>query len=110
MSIASEDLARRIRALIGHRAGIIEKRMFGGVGFMLAGNMLAGVTGRGELMVRVTPGAADEALTRGAHPLTMGRRPMKGFVGVAAAAVSSDEALSDWLDWAERYVRTLPPK
>jgi hypothetical protein len=110
MSAASEELARRIRALIGQQPGMAEKHMFGGVGFMLDGNMVAGVTANGDLMVRVAPDAGAEALVRGAYVMKMGERPMKGFVGVPAAAVAADTALSDWLAWSEQYVRTLPPK
>lgn len=111
MSAASDALASRIRDLIGNKPGLVEKKMFGGTGFMLDGNMVAGTTAKGLLMVRVDPQGQAAALKRtGAIPIEMGTHTMKGFIGVAPEAIETAADLSAWLDWSGEYVRTLPPK
>ncbi|MCF1743152.1 TfoX/Sxy family protein [Paradevosia shaoguanensis] len=111
MSAASDEMAARIRAILGARPDVVEKKMFGGVGFMLNGNMLAGSTAKGALMVRVSPEGLDTALARpGASVMHMGDKPMKGFISVADEGIETDEALADWLAFSEGYVRTLPAK
>jgi TfoX/Sxy family transcriptional regulator of competence genes len=111
MSAEADELADRIRALIGHNPGITEKKMFGGYGFMLRGNMVAGATSKGVLMVRVTPGDEDTVLSRpGAMPLSMGERTMKGFIGVTDDAIADEDGLREWIDYSWHYVATMPPK
>ena len=111
MSIASDETADRIRAIIGHRPGMIEKKMFGGVCFMLHGNMLCGSMKAGELLIRVGPDQHEAALARaGAEPMHMGERTMSGFISVAQDAIEDKDALADWIAFAEPYVRSLPPK
>jgi TfoX/Sxy family transcriptional regulator of competence genes len=111
MSAEADELADRIRAVIGHRPGVTEKKMFGGYGFMLNGNMVAGTTSKGALMVRVAPGEEAAALARpGAFAMTMGERTMKGFIGVTDDAIADEDGLREWIDYSERYVRTMPPK
>ena len=78
-----EELAERIRTLLGDRAGLTEKKMFGGLGFMLNGNMLIGTTAKGGLLVRVDPERIDEILTKpGAYRMHMGPKVMTGFIAV----------------------------
>lgn len=111
MSPDVQKMADRIRAVIGTKSGITEKKMFGGVGFMLNGNMLAGVTKDGTPMIRIDPARQEEAARRtGAMQLRMGERQMTGFLGVAKQAIADDAVLADWIAFAEAYVKTLPPK
>lgn len=111
MSMASDDLAERIRALIGNRPGYAEMRMFGGHGFLLHGNMIAGAMSTGALLLRVGAALHAEAKSRpGAAPMVHGGREMTGFVEVDGDAVEDEEALAGWLAYAEGFVGTLPPK
>jgi len=109
-SEAAGELASRIRALIGHQPGVTETRMFGGFGFMLYGNMVAGATKTGSLLARVGSRYEEALLRPGAHPMQMGSREMKGFVEVTDEGIDTDEALRDWLTFSEAFVKTLPPK
>ena len=111
MSAAAEDLAARIRAILGPRPDIVEKRMMGGVAFMLDGNMLVGPLKGGGLLARVGKPNYEAALKRpGAGPMTFTGRPMSGFVEVNDDGIETDEALASWIAYAETFVRTLPPK
>jgi len=104
----ADDLVDRLRAAIPAR-GRTEKRMFGGVGFMLDGNMIAG-TFRDALLVRVGKERNAEALRRpGARPMEMRGRPMDGYVMVDRT-VLDDKALADWIALARAYVLSLPSK
>ncbi|MFB7865798.1 MULTISPECIES: TfoX/Sxy family protein [unclassified Streptomyces] len=105
-----EGLAERIRARLAGDPAITEKRMFGGIAFLCAGNMAVGVTGD-DLMVRVGPDATDDALSRpGARLFDMTGRPMRGWVVVDAAAVAEDAALAEWVDRGRAFAAGLPPK
>jgi TfoX/Sxy family transcriptional regulator of competence genes len=111
VSEASQELTERIRALIGHKPGVTEKRMFGGAGFMLFGNMVAGAMSSGALLMRVGPDNHEAAKTRpGAHAMHQGGKEMKGFIEVTDEGIEDDEALKDWIDYAWAFVKTLPPK
>ncbi len=111
MSAASEELADRIRAIIGHRPGVTEKKMFGGFGFMLNGNMVVGAMKSGALLMRVGPERFDEACRRpGAAPMVMGERRMKGFVEVTDEGIEDDDALKDSIAYAWTFAETLPAK
>ncbi len=111
MSAASDAMAERIRMALGPRPDIEEKKMFGGVGFMLAGNMMVGVSAKGALMVRVDPDEIDTTLARpGAKQMRMGERVMKGFITVDEDAIAEATDFVAWLNDAERFVRTLPAK
>lgn len=111
MSEASEELADRIRALISHRPGVTEKRMFGGVGFMLHGNMIVGAMSTGQLLARVDRSEHEAAKARpGAHPMIQGGREMVGFILVTDEGIEDEDALRDWVGYCEAYVKTLPPK
>jgi TfoX/Sxy family transcriptional regulator of competence genes len=107
-AIAIDDLVARLRAAIPAR-GRTEKRMFGGVGFMLDGNMVAG-TFRNALLVRVGKERNAEALRRpGARPMEMRGRPLDGYVMVDRSSLNG-KALADWIGLARAYVQTLPAK
>ncbi|MFZ0014918.1 MAG: TfoX/Sxy family protein [Acidimicrobiia bacterium] len=105
-----QRLADDIRARIGSRSDITEREMFGGIAFMVNGNMAVGVSGD-ELMVRVGKEAHDEAVARpGAHVFDMSGRPMRGWLKVGADGMSSDAELQSWIDQGLAYAGALPPK
>lgn len=109
MSSASDAMGDRIRPLLP--TGLVEKKMFGGIGFMLNGNMAVGTTAKGELLVRIDPDKQAEALGRpGAYQMHMGSRPMTGFIAVDASGTPDDAALSRWIAYALTYAEILPPK
>ena len=110
MTEQSDALGSRLRPLMSKKAGIVEKKMFGGIGFMLNGNMVIGTTAKGALLVRVDPAKTDDALARGAEQMHMGPRLMSGFVSVDVKTLADDAALKDWIAYASKYVKTLPPK
>ena len=105
-----EDLAARVREQLAPERGLAEKAMFGGVAFLLDGNMAVGLSGD-DLMVRVGPERSEEAL---AQPHTrlfdMTGRPMKGWILVAPAALDGDAALAGWVSQGVAFARSLPPK
>ena len=105
-----EGLAQRIRELLDERTDVSEKRMFGGVAFLVNGNMAVGVV-KSELMVRVGA-AAHAAALREAHarPMDFTKRPMKGFVFVAEAGIGEDVELGSWVERGVRFAASLPPK
>jgi hypothetical protein len=106
----SEELAGRIRRALARRKGVEEKRMFGGVGFLLNGHMLVGVW-KDSLIVRLGPEDSDEALTEPhVKAFDITGRPMKGWVLVGPEGVASDEQLSGWVQRAMRFVGKLPAK
>lgn len=107
----NEELAERIRSALGGRAlDFEEKRMFGGLVFMVAGKMLVGVT-RDELMARVGPEGQAAAIARpGVRPMDFTGRPMKGFVFITSEGYGSDAGLSGWLDNALAYTSTISAK
>jgi TfoX/Sxy family transcriptional regulator of competence genes len=111
MSEAANELAARIREQIGLLPGITEKKMFGGVAFMLDGNMLVGPLKDGGLLARVGKDAYRDALARpGASPMTFTGREMAGFVEVRGEGIETDEMLGEWIERARRFVITLPKK
>jgi TfoX/Sxy family transcriptional regulator of competence genes len=105
-----EDLADRIRGLVAMRDGYSERKMFGGLCFMLHGNMFAGVV-HDDLMLRVGKEGFDAALQRPAvRPMDFTGRPMTNMVYIAPSGIATDAALRGWLDEALAYVDTIPPK
>jgi TfoX/Sxy family transcriptional regulator of competence genes len=111
MSEASEHLADRIRSVLGDRYVFREQKMFGGVAFMLNGNMFVGPMKEGGLLVRVGKKNYQQALARpGARPMTMGGRTMNGFIEVEADAIEDNDDLAAWVDYAIAHVETLPAK
>jgi TfoX/Sxy family transcriptional regulator of competence genes len=106
-----ENLADRIRALLGDEPHVTEKRMFGGLAFLVGGNMCVAASGQGGLLVRLDPDETDDALSRAhASPMDMGRGPMRGWIRVDDAGVKDSRSLRRWVERALGYVRTLPPK
>jgi TfoX/Sxy family transcriptional regulator of competence genes len=102
-------LAEQMRAALRARSNVVEKRMFGGFCWMLDGNMLCGVE-VGRFMFRVGKELEGEALSRrGARPMDITGKPMRGFVWVAADDALRD-GLESWIDLAARYVEALPRK
>ena len=111
MTIASEALAKRLRPIMAKLPGVVEKKMFGGIGFMHLGNMAIGTTAKGDLLVRIDPARQAAALSRdGAYQMMMGEREMKGFIAVGEDGTRSIADLKDWVAYAMKYVKTLPPK
>ena len=105
-----EGLAQRIREALADADGLTERRMFGGIAFMLHGNMAVGVSGD-ELMVRVGQDCYDEALAQPhARVFDMTGRVMRGWVVVASEGIADDAALDEWIQQGADYARSLPPK
>ena len=105
-----EGLAQRVRETLSDLPGLVEKKMFGGVGYMVQGNMACGVN-RDRLIVRVGPERYQEALAQPhAGPFDMTGRPMKGWVMVSAGGYESDDELNDWIQQGLDFALTLPPK
>jgi TfoX/Sxy family transcriptional regulator of competence genes len=106
----SKALADEIRARIGSNPGLTERQMFGGIAFMLHGNMAVGVSGE-ELMVRVGKEAHDEAISLpGARIFDMSARPMRGWILVGSEGIASDADLDAWINRGIAWAETLPPK
>jgi TfoX/Sxy family transcriptional regulator of competence genes len=104
-----QDLAANVRAALTGSGGVREVKMFGGIGFMLDGNLVAAASRRG-LLLRVGKDRQGDALARpGARPMEMRGRTMEGYVYVDPA-VLDDRALRAWLRLALAFVQTLPPK
>jgi hypothetical protein len=105
-----EALADRVRAALGERDDLVEKRMFGGVGYMVQGNMACGVHGD-MVIVRVGPQAYEEALAEPhTHPFDLTGRPMKGWVTVGPEGYASDATLTQWVTRGLTFALTLPAK
>jgi TfoX/Sxy family transcriptional regulator of competence genes len=106
-----EDLANRIRELLGSEKGIEEKRMFGGLAFLVNGNMSVAVSGQGGLMVRVPPDNTDKLLAR-AHvsPMVMAGREARGWLRVDVDGVQTKRQLQGWVTTGVGYARSLPAK
>jgi TfoX/Sxy family transcriptional regulator of competence genes len=105
-----EGLAQRVREELSARPGYEERKMFGGIGFMLRGNMATGVIGE-HLIVRVGPDDYERALAEPhTQPFDMTGRPMRGWVVVTAAGYAADEELRAWVQRGATYALTLPPK
>ena len=105
-----EGLAQRVRELLTETEGLAEKRMFGGVAWLLDANMAVGVLGP-DLIGRVGPEGYDEALSeRGARPFDVTGRPMRGWVMVEPDATDADEALAAWIVRGLAFARSLPPR
>jgi TfoX/Sxy family transcriptional regulator of competence genes len=106
-----EEFANRIREELADVDGITEKTMFGGLGFLLGGNMAVGIMSTGDLMVRVGPEGADEALAQPqARPFEMRGRQMSGWVIVERDAVDAKRALAPWVRRGTAFAASLPPK
>ena len=111
-----EELAGRLRDLLAEEPGaagreLTEKRMFGGLGFMVGGNMALAASGQGGLMVRVDPAEGEELVaTTPAYPMEMRGRAMSGWLRVDLADLATDEALAAWVRRGATYAASLPAK
>jgi TfoX/Sxy family transcriptional regulator of competence genes len=106
-----EELAERVRTLVAGEASLAEKRMFGGLAFLVGGNMAVAASSEGGLLVRVDPAESAELVAASrARPMEMRGREMAGWLRVDAAEVASDEALATWVARGFAFARLLPPK
>ena len=106
-----ERLAERIRALVQDEPGLAEKKMFGGLAFLIHGNLALAASGQGGLLLRVERDDTERLVAkRGAEPFEMRGRPMKGWLRVRADAVETDTELETWAELGIDYARSLPPK
>jgi TfoX/Sxy family transcriptional regulator of competence genes len=106
----SEDLAERVRDLLSARSDVSERKMFGGIGFMVGGNMSVGVIGE-DLIVRLDPEDAQKSLSEdGVREFDFTGRPMKGWIFVGSERTSDDAGLAEWVEAGADYAASLPPK
>lgn len=106
-----EELAHRVRELIGQEDGLSEMNMFGGLAFLLDGNLTLAVSSRGGLMLRVGAGADEKARSRPhVEAVHMGSRPMTGWVRIHPDGLRTRRQLSSWVTRGVAFTRTLPPK
>lgn len=106
-----EELAARIRGLLAGEPGLTERKMFGGLAFLVGGNMAVGASGQGGILVRVDPvesGALIESTN--ARPMEMRGRQMKGWLRVEADDVRAESELARWVELGAAYARSLPAK
>lgn len=105
-----EGLAHRIREALAEQDGLTEKKMFGGIAFMVRGNMAVGVSGE-EIMVRVGEAGYEEVVGQAfVRPFDLTGRPMKGWVLVGSEAHEDDEQLAAWVKRGVDFALSLPPK
>ena len=110
MSPYDEDLADRVRALL-HGSRVTEKRMFGGLAFLVDGHMAVAASGQGGLLVRVDPAESERLVSEtGAEPMVMRDRPMKGWLRVDSADVADEATLEQWVQRGLACATALPPK
>jgi hypothetical protein len=106
-----QQLAARIRDLVADETGLAEKKMFGGLAFLVAGNMAVAASGQGGLLVRVDPDKSAELIeTTPATEMEMRGRRMAGWLRLDSPDVEADNELSAWVDRGVSYARSLPPK
>ena len=103
-------LAQRIREILGNRPGLTERRMFGGLAFLINGYMFMGVQ-NATLMARVGPERYADALAMPhVREMDFTGKPLKGYVYVAAEGIEEDAELAKWVTWCASFVAALPPK
>jgi TfoX/Sxy family transcriptional regulator of competence genes len=106
-----EELADRIRALVAGEKGLKEQKMFGGLAFLIGGNMAVAASGQGGILVRVDPAASDKLVsTTKAEPMVMRGKPMDGWLRVDAEHVREKRQLAKWVERGVAYARSLPAK
>jgi len=106
-----EGLAERLREIYADIPFVSEKKMFGGLAFMVDGHMSCGVMSDGQLMLRVGPALYTQTLARPhVRPMDFTGRKMTGFVIVDEAGLTEDTQLRDWVELSLRFVQSLPPK
>ena len=105
------QLAGRIRELIGSDPELTEKKMFGGLAFLIRGNMAIAASSEGGAMVRVDPAQSDDLVaTTKATVMNMRGRDMPGWLRISSDDLRSDDQLSRWVEMGTRYARSLPAK
>jgi hypothetical protein len=106
-----ESVAERVRGLVGDEAGLSEKKMFGGIAFLINGNMAVGVN-KSDLVVRIDPGTQDAAMAEpGVREFDLsGGRPMRGWIMVEPAGYAKAAQLKRWVNRGVAFARSLPPK
>jgi TfoX/Sxy family transcriptional regulator of competence genes len=106
-----EELADRIRRLLAGQEGVVEKKMFGGLAFLIGGNMSVSASGQGGLLLRCDPAKTD-ALVREPHAarFEMRGRAMDGWLRIETEGVRTDDELERWVSRGVSYARSLPPK
>ena len=106
-----EGLADRIRALLAGEPDLIEQKMFGGLGFLIGGNMAVAASGQGGILVRVDPALSDSLVaTTKARFMEMRGKPMQGWLRLEGQDVRSDGHLAEWVERGATYARSLPAK
>ena len=106
-----EDLANRIRELLAAEEGVVEKKMFGGLAFLIGGHMSVAASGQGGLMARVAPEDTDALLAHEhVRPFEMRGRQMEGWLRVDDAGIATQDQLDPWVRRGVAYARSLPPK
>lgn len=106
-----EELAARIRELTSGESGLAEKKMFGGLAFLIGGNMAVAASGQGGLLVRVDPAQSDRLVaTTNAYPMEMRGRSMQGWLRVDPEDLRTKRQLAKWVDLGTTYARSLPAK
>ncbi|MEA2470339.1 MAG: hypothetical protein QOE38_1338 [Thermoleophilaceae bacterium] len=106
-----EDLANRIRELLADEPGLTEKKMFGGLAFLIGGNMAVAASGQGGLMLRVEPDETEKLLAKPhARPFEMRGREMQGWLRVDDEGIRTKRELEPWVKRGVAYARSLPPK
>ena len=106
-----EELADRIRELVGSQPDLTEQKMFGGLAFLVGGNMAVAASGQGGILVRVDPAESDELVaTTNARLMEMGGRRMRGWLRVDPEDVRTKGQLAKWVDLGTTYARSLPAK
>ncbi len=106
-----EDLADRIRTLVASEAGLTEKKMFGGLAFLIGGNMAVAASGQGGLMVRVDPASSDSLVAEtNARLAEMRGRKMRGWLRLDTKDVNGKRELARWVELGTTYARSLPAK
>lgn len=106
----SEELGARIREAIGGRSHVSERKMSGGIAWLVGGNMAVGTLGE-DLMVRLSHEDAEQALTEPhVGPMDFTGRPLRGFIKVEAAGIAADADLARWVDAGADHAASLPPK
>ena len=106
-----EKLAARIRELVAGEAGLAEQKMFGGLAFLIGGNMAVAASGQGGVLVRVDPAESDALVaTTNARLMEMRGRSMQGWLRVDAEDVRTKRQLAEWVELGATYARSLPAK
>ena len=106
-----EELAERIRQLVAGEAGLAEQKMFGGLGFLIGGNMAIAASGQDGILVRVDPAESDSLVaTTEARPMEMRGRQMQGWLRVDAEDLRTKKQLEPWVKRGVGYARSLPAK